>query len=197
MIIFPEGALEKHNPYENKHGLPEVNVVNTAHEGETAKEVVDILMKRYGKVVKFLFASYSHSGFSSKSRDIFDTADKKVATISTAELWKMLTDYHMTQYLTKEELQMLIRAVNLDILGKVESRDLNMTGFGHLLVQFAIFAFSRNPKNMAHLPVYNLIEELFRCLRAGAAKLGVTTIMYDDPDGTEMGDKELNIYLNE
>mmetsp|Transcript_33174 Transcript_33174/g.30105 ORF Transcript_33174/g.30105 Transcript_33174/m.30105 type:complete len:183 (+) Transcript_33174:2419-2967(+) len=181
---------------EKKHGLPEIEIIALDQEEDRDRQVVNILMRKYFKVIKHLFNSYSNSGFSTENKDTFASFGKKLATINTAELWKLLQDYEVSKFVNRDEFKVLIKNVNTQLMERYEMTNLTFHGFEHFLIQFSIFAFGRPPKNLGHLPIFVSVEELFRIFRDVTHKKRKSTVLYDDPDATEMGDKELNKYMN-
>jgi hypothetical protein len=99
--------------------------------------------------------------------------------------------------ISKEEVNALLRLLNTKILKKSEIQTLDFEGFQQFLVQMGIFIYSRPPKKLGHMPIHMLVQELMKHFRDTMSKQGRNTILYDDPDSTEMGDKELNKFLND
>jgi len=195
-IIFPEGSIELMKAMEKKTGLPEIEVIHLDNEEQRDKDVVLILLRRYHKVIKHLFNSYSNTGFSMEGKDTFENYSKKSSTINIPELVKMLNDHDCQKLIDKEELKALVRLVNTDLCKRLEVTNLTASGFEQFLIQLAIFIFGRPPQNLSHLPIFVSVEKLFAHFRDATAKKGKSTTLYDDPDKTDMGDKELNMHLN-
>jgi N-acetyl-anhydromuramyl-L-alanine amidase AmpD len=82
-------------------------------------------MKKYSKLWKFLYNKYANSCFSIETNaPNFDKLKNKYDHINLAELRKMLDDYGFDKkkFLTKDELQTLVKLVNFKIMKKFEPR---------------------------------------------------------------------------
>ena len=193
-IIFEEGSLEA---VEKKQALPEIYIVHLEHEEERDRKGVDVVMRKYQKAIKNLFYLYANSGFSGKDTGPFSKIEKKMQLISLTEIWKILRDHDLDGLLSQEELAVLVRLTNSEIMKDTNLKWLSFDGFKNLLVQIAIFIFSRPPYDLSQLPVFCHLSELFLKFREADAKRGKNTVLYDDPDSTDAGDPELNRYLND
>jgi hypothetical protein len=71
-------------------------------------------MKRYHKLWRNLFSKYANTGFTTKVVSNFDQINEKTHTINYVETSKLLKDHgFMPIYLTKEELNVFFRLLNL------------------------------------------------------------------------------------
>lgn len=197
-IIFEEGSREVEKIMEKRHGLPEINVVHLQHEEDRDREGVEVVMRKYQKVVRSLFMDYSNSGFSGKETSNFNKMEKKLELISLPETWKIMKDHDLADLITYTEFTALMRLTNTEIMKNDENlKWLTFDGFKNFLVQFAIFVFSRPPHDMSQLPVFCALNEFFLRCRDADAKRGKNTVLYDNPDSVDIGDRELNRHLNE
>ena len=196
-IIFEEGSRALEKLLEKKHGLPEIELVNMEHEEERDKEAVQAFLKKYHKILHHLFVSYSNVGFSNQDQSSFSKIADKTSSISLVELWKMVADHDCSKYVNKEELHTLVRLVNMQLLDRQEIKNLNFQGFKDFFVQFAIFAFSRPPKDLSYMPIFVSVETLLQIFREATANKKKSTALYDDPTATEVGDKDLHAFLND
>lgn len=79
---------------ESKHGLPEIELYDFSMEEERDVQTVQIFMKKYSRLWKFLYHKYANSLFSiEKNAPNFDKLKQKYEHINLAELRKMLDDY--------------------------------------------------------------------------------------------------------
>ena len=126
-----------------------------------------------------------------------------MATLNTAEVFKLLKDHGFYPTLiTKEEVSQIIRLVNMrggkDVASS-ELQALTYNGFRVFLVQIAIHAFSRPPKDLSSQPLLKSLEALISVFEESTKKRGLSTLLYDDVEGTaglSQKDKELIKQLN-
>ena len=197
MIIFPEGVVEQEKINETHHRLPEIKLVHLENEEERDRYGVNVLIIKYSKALKSLFNCYANSGHSDKANSSFETLQRKLQLISLPEVWKLIKDHDLASLITQEELKVLMRLTNTDLL-KVDSlKCLSFEGFKTFVIQLAIFLYSRPPQDLSHLPIFCAVDELMRKLRNEQAKQGKNTVYFDDPDATEPGDPEMNKHLNQ
>jgi len=196
-IIFEEGSRALEKLLEKRHGLPEIELVRIEDEEERDREAVQIFLKKYHKILHYLFVSYSNVGFSNQDQSSFSKIADKTSTMNLNELWKLLSDHDCTKWATKEELHALVRLVNTELLNRHEIKNLNFQGFKEWFVQYAVFIFSRPPKELSHMPVFVSVEALLQLIRDATLKRGKSVVLFDDPYSTEVGDKDLHAFLND
>jgi len=196
-IVFEEGSRALEKLLEKRHGLPEIELVRLEDEEERDREAVQIFLKKYHKILHYLFVSYSNVGFSNQDQSSFSKIADKTSTMNLNELWKLLSDHDCTKWATKEELHALVRLVNTELLNRHEIKNLNFQGFKEWFVQYAVFIFSRPPKDLSHMPVFVSIENLLQLFREATLKRGKSVVLFDDPYSTEVGDKDLHAFLND
>lgn len=79
-------------------------------------------MKKYQKLWKNLFSKYANTGFTTKVVSNFDQINEKTHTINYPEVTKLMKDHGMLpQFLTKEELAVFFRLLNLKVGNKAET----------------------------------------------------------------------------
>lgn len=61
-LVFEDGSREKELKTEKKHGFPIVEVLDLDLEEDRDRLQVEILLKRYNKVLRFLFHKYANTG---------------------------------------------------------------------------------------------------------------------------------------
>lgn len=88
--------------------------------------------------------------------------------------------------------------VNSRILGQKQAARIALSkiGFDHFLVQAAILAHSRPPKDLRHLPPVKSMEALIESFKTTLTNNGGNTILFDNPDATAVGDNEVLQDLN-
>lgn len=71
-----------------------------------------------------------------------------------------------------------------------------MPGFLQLVLQLAYFIFTRAPRDLSNLPLVETIKALVAHFEGATRSKGLSTVLYDDPDATGVGDKQLIKALN-
>lgn len=66
--------------------------------------MVDILLRKYNKALRFLFYRYSNTCFSTKEVNSFDKMNLKKEMINKAEIKKMLNEFELDSRITMEEV---------------------------------------------------------------------------------------------
>lgn len=185
---------------ESKHGLPEIELYDFAIEEERDVQAVQIFMKKYSKLWKFLYNKYANSCFSiDTNAPNFDKLKNKYDHINLAELRKMLDDYGFDKkkFLTKDELQTLVKLVNFKVMKKFEPRQLEFDGFKEWILQTAIYMYTKpGPNDYSAFPALKHLELLVEKMKKEATLKGQNTILFDDPDAISISDPDLLIALN-
>ena len=158
---------------------------------------VILFVKKYSKLLKFLFKKYANSGYSIKDVSNFEKLSKKAATINVPELGKLLKD-HGVDYkeITQKEITKLVQLVSTKMMRKNETKSLNYDGFIQFILQVAHVLYTRDPHDMSHLPPVEHIKELIKRFRSAAKGRGESTALYQDPDITVVTDKDVLRELN-
>ena len=194
-------------------------LLNLDEEEERDKHAVTIFMKKYAKLWRYLFSRYANSGHSTKHPRNFNELKEKTDTINIAELAKMLKDHDVNKHMfSKEDLAQLVRLVNFNIIKRHDLTAIDYNGFQTFIMQFAYVMYQRLPvlkhkyalkgpsmveKNhmipdidVAELPPVESIKALKTHFEKATKARGHTTILYDDPDSTSIGDPKLLKALN-
>jgi hypothetical protein len=64
-------------------------------------------------------------------------------------------------------------------------------------MQLAYFCFTREPKNLSHLPIVETVKALIKQFEDATRARGNSTVLYEDPDSTSASDAKLIKALNE
>ena len=161
------------------------------------REGVVLYIKKYSKLMKFLFSKYANSGYSLKDVSNFDNISKKAATINVAELGKLLKDHGVdVKDLTKQEWGRLVQLVSIQMMKRSELHVLDYNGFIQFILQVAHLLYTREPHDYSHLPPVEHIKELIKRFRNAAKARGESTLLYEDPDITFVIDKDVLRELN-
>jgi len=182
---------------EKKHGLPEIELFDFEEEEIRDVEAIKIFMKKYSKLWKFYFNKYANMCYSVKHIRNFEQLNDKLNTINMAEMLKLLKEHGFDKkYITKEELSVIIRQVNFKKIKKNDLTALNYAGFLEWIIQVSMFVFTKPPEDKSHLPPVECLQSFFRKLEKGQKDRGASTILFEDPDATSIGDPTLLNALN-
>ncbi len=66
--------------------------------------MVEILLRKYNKALRFLFNRYSNTCFSTKEVNSFDKLNEKNELINMAELKKLLNEFELDKRFSIEEV---------------------------------------------------------------------------------------------
>ncbi len=94
-LLFKDGSREKELKKEKKHGLPDFEVTDLIQEEDRESMMVEITMKKYHKILKYLFVKYANTGHSNKKVNNFDQYGDKSDTISIPEIWNFIKDFQL------------------------------------------------------------------------------------------------------
>lgn len=111
----------------------------------------------------------------------------------------MLDDYGFDKkwFLTKDELQTLVKLVNFKVMNKFEPWQLEFEGFKEWIMQTAIYMYSKpGPNDHSAFPALKHLELLVEKMKKEAQAKGQNTIIFDDPDAIAISDPDLVIALN-
>lgn len=65
------------------------------------------------------------------------------------------------------------------------------------MMQIAYFCFTREPKDLSHLPMVETVKALIKHFEDATRARGYSTVLYEDPDATSVADTKLIKALNE
>jgi len=108
-----------------------MRLIDLEEEEERDKEGVKILLRKYTKLLKFLFNKYAMSRSAHKRVESFDYYSDK--TINVAELSKLLRD-HDSSLPSKDELQTIVRLLNMKLVKRSDLTALDYGGFVQFLL---------------------------------------------------------------
>lgn len=115
-----------------------------------------------------------------------------------AEVTKMLKDHNTFPSLAnKQELQHLFRLINTKLFSRSDLQALDYTGYQQFIIQLAFFCFTKPPKDLSHMPPVECIRALVNQFEQATRERGNSTVLYDDPDSSGMGDSQLIKALND
>ncbi len=65
------------------------------------------------------------------------------------------------------------------------------------MMQLAYFCFTREPRDLSHLPLGETIKALIKHFEDATRARGYSTVLYEDPDATSVADAKLIKALND
>jgi hypothetical protein len=160
------------------------------------REIIGYVLTRYLRVLKLLFKKYSSTGYkhSRVGKETFDTAAEKNSTLSESEFYRLFKEQGINSaMISLEEFTGLLKAFCHK--QKKTQIKVNFADFQEMIVQIAVFVYSRPPKDFSHLPPAISVKCLFDYFRASSSENGVSKIFYDEPD-PGVGDREIVKKLN-
>lgn len=61
-MLFKDGIREKELSKEKKHGPPEFDLIDLDFEEDREKFMVEMVFRRFNKILKYLFIKYANTG---------------------------------------------------------------------------------------------------------------------------------------
>lgn len=189
-LILPEAAE-----------IPQKEQIWTDLSLESAEnqEGVKLILRKYARMLKLLFARYGNSGYRPSNQLIGELS----SLISEAELLKMLKEQGVSAaWLSKEAHLTLFRTYCLKS-NRADNTKVDYEGFLDLIVQEALYIFSKAPKDLGNYPPFVAVSALFDLFHANsvAAASGpdkdkaIPLKYYEEPD-PGAGDREIVRKLN-
>ena len=177
---------------ENYKG-PEVVLFDYDAEEQRDVDAIKIVVKKYSKLLKYLFTKYANSGYSVKAFSNFEELNKKLQTISVAEIMKMLRDHYVTnRIITKAKISEIVRQVH----SNASPLPLEYRYFVEFFIQLGYVIYTSPPNNMIHLTPADTLMKLITFFEESARSRGQSTLLYEDPDASSLGDKKILEELN-
>lgn len=167
---------------------PEIELIDYDAEEQRDVDAIKIVTKKFSKLFKYLFDKYANSGYSVKAFRNFEDLNKKLQTITSAELIKMLREHHVTnRIISKTKVTDVIRKIHPD------SSPLALTYglYVDFMIQLAYIIYTNSPFNMIYLSPADSLVKLIKFFEEAARSKGQSTLLYEDPDLTSRGDKML------
>ena len=141
---------------------------------------MQITLKKYAPVFKVY---YHHYGGKLRPNNIqlFDDISQSAHLMQAANVWKMLRDHSLDQFISVREAHYTIQTINAHL--KKEYKDsslLDYEVFENFLVQAALIMFSRPPKDMRSHPLPDMLMEILKTLRERAPENKIDERLFDE-----------------
>lgn len=160
------------------------------------RESVQAVLRRYTRVLKLLFKKYSSSGYTKHKvlKETFEVLAEKRSLVFENEFIKLLKEQGVRNtMITLEEFSSMLRAYCVKTNSTKPAVD--WQGFLDMIVQVALFIYSKPPRDLTHLPPAVSVQTLFDLFRSSSAESGVSLKFYDEPD-PGVGDRDVVKKLN-
>lgn len=187
-LVLPEGGAdsrpEEHFYYDLSEELPE------------DQDGVNLIMRKYSRVLKFLYKKYSSTGYRRKENKTFDLMAENLALISEPEFYKMLKDQGVTSVMATKEASTAIFKHYCIKTKRTDNTTVDYEGYLGVIIQVALYIFSKPPKDLSVYPPAVSVRALFDLFRSASSERGVSIKFYDEPD-PGAGDKDIVKKLNQ
>jgi hypothetical protein len=168
---------------------PDIELLNYNEEEERDVIAVKMIAKKYSKLFKFLFTKYANSGYSVKAFRNFEELNDKLQKISVAEIMKMLRDHFISnRIINKTHVSEIVR--------QMKTIGLPYSLFPEFMIQLSYIMYTSPPCNLIHLTPVECLTKMLRSFEDAARSKGQSTVLYEDPDATTLGDKQVLEELN-
>ena len=167
-----------------------------SEESSDDQEAVNLILRKYTRVLRFLYKKYSSVGYRKKEHSDFESLLEQLAMITDAEMYKMLKDQGVTQAMLPKEVHTGIFKTYCLRTGREENAKVDYEGYLGLIIQVAMYVFSRPPKDMSVYPPAVSVKALFDLFRTASSENGVSIKFYDEPD-PGAGDRDIVRKLNQ
>jgi len=131
-LIVDDGLLDQGDWERQRPKISEL--LDLEYEEQRDIEAVRACMKKHSRLWKNLFSKYANTGFTTKQQQSFDQIGVKTHTINYPEATKLFKDHSMLPtYISKEEVQQLVRLINLKEGKKEETYMVDYPGYLNLI----------------------------------------------------------------
>ena len=127
-----------------KTEISDVLLVDWELEEDREREVMEISLKKGGRILRYLFKRFSNTTNQAKKQEFFTELKQKFETISNQDIWRMLKELGLEQYCTKEQVFQLMKLLNQKILKRNDTKTLDFDGFVRFFKQFSMNFFQGN-----------------------------------------------------
>ncbi len=135
-LLFEYGSREKDLLNQKDTGIPHITLLDLKLEENHNQLAVQLVMRKYKKLFRWLFKKYTSKGYRAAGvKSTFGGFKKKAKNISLSDLWTLRKDFGLKKFVSKEELNALVRQVNTELVdNKAEVRFLSYKAFKHLFI---------------------------------------------------------------
>lgn len=197
-LLLKEGAYNKMLMNKNE---AEIHLFSMEDEEDKDCEALRVYIEQKKRLFRYLYGRYANTGYSSKSKSLFEELKTKSKVISIAEIIKMFKEHNVTSaMLPNAVISSFVKLINSRSSDKRNTKTLTYEGFIDLFVQAASHIYSRDSKYLGLcLSPVAYVKLLINHFKQATVVRGESTLLYDNSDATDLGDpelaKELSNYL--
>lgn len=136
-------------------------------------------MKRYEKTLRVYFTHYcgKKHGMTTK---FFDEISERHTLLHTSNIFKMVNEHGLSNYITMREIQVLARKVNYKLAKDRDDPEMmDFEAFKEFVTQMCYTMFTRPPKDLSGHPVAEMMAELFSALKLYAAENRISPLLFE------------------
>ena len=136
---------------------------NDGDEEAIEKESINALFFKFRSQLQFLFKKYANL-IPDRASGSFELMGKRANSMSAPELFRLLADFFLADYIDKHEAVALMKLVNQKGENAQTPKYLDYDGFCRLLVNLAVLIHTRPPLSMDHLAHAVMFQSLLDLL---------------------------------
>ena len=110
--------------------------------------------------------------------------------LNIPETWKMLKDYGLSDYITKDTMAELMRLVNKELMHSADFKNLDYEGFVKFMFQLSMYAYSAEPIDLSNLPYVEQLKMLLKQIYNHARDHSEHKLMFDDGNSDLIPEEE-------
>ena len=150
-------------------GLQEIDLFPVDEEEERDKVSIELQIKKYHKLLRFLFDKYSNTGYVNNNIKNFEDITKRKSVMHLAEFYKMLKDHGISsRIIKKNDLTNLMRSMNKHLKGRGDLSPLSGDEFIDFFFQTAYYIYSRPPFDLSSKPPVETLNAMFEQFKTAA-----------------------------
>ena len=88
-------------------------------------------------------------------------------------------------------------SINTKVAQSNDLQALEYNSYINFMLQLGLFLFTRGTQDLSHLPPVEQIRAMIKLFEKATRARGNSTILYEDPDATDLKDKQLIKALND
>ena len=132
-----EETKEKALEIPEKQEFLDVFIIDWDLEEDRDRELNTLALKKGGRILRHLFKKFSNTTNQAKKQEFFAELKEKFETISNQDVWRMVKELGLEAICNKEKVFLLMKMVNIKIMKRKETKNLDFEGFTKFFSQFA------------------------------------------------------------
>jgi hypothetical protein len=154
------------------------------------------LFKRYSKLFRLYYTNYGK--LRPNNIKLFEDFSERGGLMQSANVWKLLRDHQLDEYVTVNEVQYLVQRINAHF--KKDYRDsslLDYQVFENFIIQAALAIYSRPPMDMRARPISEMVQQIVNRFREHAQENRIDESVFEENDNVQSAKPEELKELNE